>query len=186
MKILIDGYNLLKQVFSKKHIVDTEFKQCMTMLSRYARTKGHTILVIFDGGDMPWKYQEQMQTVLLVWVGIGNLADQYIIEILAGKKAQLLVSDDRELVVCAQNNAIPSIESLFFWEYVLQAKSEKSNNSLGHIMHMDYVDENDFDLFMDSISNAIPCKDECIQRDDVYKKKLSKVDKTLCNILKKL
>jgi predicted RNA-binding protein with PIN domain len=117
MLILIDAYNILKQLDPGAFIQDNAKKSLVTMLSAYKNRKGHSIMLVFDGGHSPWPLQEKQKNVVVVYAGQGKSADDYIKSYIAEHSKQdiLLVSSDRELALWANKYGIVSMNALSFY-----------------------------------------------------------------------
>lgn len=183
MIIIIDGYNVIKQVGIAK-------QQFITMLTVY-KHKGHTIHVIFDGGDQPYEYKEHHKGISVTYAGYKQTADDYIKKILEQLKHKdvLLVSSDNQLVRYAQHNNIESCDSLVFYQLLLQQKSVSHG-----IMHTQKLikrdessDNDELSSLMEETTRTLPKKQE-----DVAKSRsrtghtLSKTEKRLLRKVKKL
>src|SRR6266404_6481136 len=119
MIIVVDAYNLLRSVPPyKKTVTDKERAQFIAKLSLYGRRKGHKIVIVFDGGPHEWPFKENMKTVVVVYSGIHESADDYIKEYIDAHhtKDLLLVSSDAELNRWAERLNIPSIDSATFFQ----------------------------------------------------------------------
>src|SRR3990172_160940 len=128
MIIVVDAYNLLRAVPPyKKTITDQERIKFIAQLSGYGRRKGHKIVIVFDGGPHEWPFKENMKTVVIVYSGIHESADDYIKEYIDAHKAKdlLLVSSDSELNRYAARLNIPSIDSSTFFHLLNQEMSER-------------------------------------------------------------
>src|SRR5690349_924443 len=109
MIIVLDAYNLLRAIPPyKKTISQKERAQFIAQLSAYARSKGHKVIIVFDGGPHEWPFKENMKFVQVVYSGMHESADEYIKEYIEIHKAKdlLLVSSDTELNRYAQNRNI--------------------------------------------------------------------------------
>ena len=104
MIVIIDGYNLLKQVFYKvKGKLDAQRKHFIKQLGHYKSKKGDgikEIIVVFDGGHFRHATREIHSGIVVVFSGQKSSADQWIAEYVEKHKGKefLLVSKDRELI----------------------------------------------------------------------------------------
>ncbi len=57
MIILIDGYNVLKQVYPSTQISEAQRQQFINQLRSYGKIKQHKVVLVFDAGpfDRPTK-----------------------------------------------------------------------------------------------------------------------------------
>ena len=97
MLILIDGYNVLK--YAEKRGAYT-YKTFINTLNLYGTKKGHTIRLIFDGGESFWKSEQRIDHIFIIHVGKGVSADDYIVQQIEQgnfKNISLFVSSDGAL-----------------------------------------------------------------------------------------
>lgn len=126
MKILIDGYNVLKAIEPGKYITDQEREKFVNQLARYGKRKGHTLILVFDGGFMSMQETLRIGPVHVMYVGHKRTADEYIMQYLDRHRSEqlLLISNDRELIDHASHYDMPHIGAMTFYNYV-QAESPK-------------------------------------------------------------
>jgi len=126
MILLIDGYNLIKQVILKKTVSDDERAHFIKQLGKYAKLKGHKIIIVFDGGayDRPTKDKEQ--GVYVVYAGAQATADDYIKNYLKDHRFAdiLLISTDLELCRFALKLNIEHMYAKEFY-YIMQDSLKK-------------------------------------------------------------
>jgi len=133
MIIIIDGYNLLRAIPPyKKTITDKERAYFIAQLNTYARAKGHKIMLVFDGDSYDRPMKDKVGAVWIVYSGYDESADEYIKRYVQKHYAKdvLLVSSDGELNAYAASYKIPSIDSTVFYDLLLEAKRQKSNEQL--------------------------------------------------------
>ena len=122
MIIIIDAYNILKQIRPAKEIGEREREAFINRIGNYCRAKGHHAIIVFDGGfsERPVKERHTQSTV--IYAGMGSNADTYIMQYLDDHKALdlLLVSSDRELMAYAQRLRITSMDSWTFYTLLNQ------------------------------------------------------------------
>lgn len=127
MIIIVDGYNLLKQLFPAALVTERERHAFITYMRSYARKKEHDIVIVFDGGPYTWPTKEDHKGIRVVYSGVHESADDYIKYYITQQKNQdlLLVSSDRELCVYADRMGVTSINSLDFYQ-VIRATMQES------------------------------------------------------------
>ena len=113
MVIIVDGYNVLKQVIHAKHIPDSKLSGFVAMLEKYASKRGHTITVVFDGGPCTFSTTEDGKLVTVIRSGVRDCADTVIKRLLREKRGleALLVSSDRELHLAARDSGVEVLRS---------------------------------------------------------------------------
>ncbi|MDR3550917.1 MAG: NYN domain-containing protein [Candidatus Babeliales bacterium] len=129
MILVIDAYNVLKQALCASHIADSSRQQFIGQLGYYAKKKGHSIILVFDGGSFEWPYKERVNGIQVVHSGIHESADDWIKNYIEHHKAYdiLLVSTDRELNSHARRFGIQSLDAIDFYALLQE--------SLGDSMH---------------------------------------------------
>jgi hypothetical protein len=128
MIILIDGYNLLKQLEPGVFIEESTREKFIRTLGAYHRRRGHLILLIFDGGPHHWPVQEAKAGILVIYVGLGKSADDFIKQYIAEhfREDLFLISSDRELGLWAAKYDTPSMDALPFYDIIM------SGHAVGH------------------------------------------------------
>ena len=195
MIIVVDAYNLLRTVPPyKKKITDQERKQFIVQLGRYGQVKGHKMVVVFDGGPYEWPVKEKQLSVMVVYSGIHETADDYIRQYIEAQRAKemLLVTSDRELNSYAAHFSIPSIDSFAFYQ-LLQAAKNKATVKVEAgqaIVKTTDAQHNDIDLIMMNASKIVPEKAEDVIAEDKSraskKRQLVKEERVLLKKLRKL
>jgi predicted RNA-binding protein with PIN domain len=192
MKIVIDGYNVLKQAMRSKQIDEQIKMNFLKRLDRYAQNKKHEIVVIFDGGEHGLARKEFQGTVLVFYSGARESADDVIVRRLESLKEHdvLLVSSDRELRQKAAQYSVDSIAALDFYEllrvYEQQAVGSQKEAS-GVLVKTSRVKNAELDELMRQASGQVPQKkgeedEEIIERG----KTLSRAERKLMQKVKKL
>lgn len=101
MIIVIDGYNVLRQVFpGNRRQLDKKRTQFIRELGHYHAKKGQEIVVVFDGGHVSHAMREVRKGVVIVFSGYKSTADEWITDYMKRNKHKelLLVTRDRELI----------------------------------------------------------------------------------------
>lgn len=196
MIILIDAYNMIKQVLRISWVSQAQRTECIGKLRRYAQRRKHRVVLVFDGGPYQWVHSEHLGDVQVVYSGIRITADQYIQQYIDEHKRSdlLLVSDDHELVMHASQYEIPSIASEGFYVLVLNnTKRTSTKQPLQSSTQAEGQTENfvDIDQLMRNASKDVTIKDvdrEILAHNDLLKRAArgSKNERKLLQILKKL
>lgn len=192
MIIVIDGYNVLKLVHSTTHIHESARTQFLKQLAAYGKRKGHSIVLVFDGGPYDMSTAERHGQATVVYAGYRETADDYIKRYLDEHRNRelLLVTHDRDLVNHALRYDIPTIDVWPFYERVL--KKEPSHAQTGHFrrcqahkLHPDEVDP-ELDAMLEQADILEKIEYECTPEREPRGKKQSKLSKSLETLLKKL
>jgi predicted RNA-binding protein with PIN domain len=211
--IIIDGYNLLKQVFPKvRGRLDKQRQQFIKMLGHYKFKKGNEIkeiIVVFDGGEWGRATREIRQGIVVVFSGQKSSADDWIYDYAQRHKNKeiLLITKDRELIDKCKKYGIDAISVYDFYDIIEntllgEIESELCRGGSGSIRKYessdDFFDEDDnygqidsqaLDLLMEQASFDFDKKeedDEPRHRRKGKSKTLSKKEKKLYKKIKKL
>ncbi len=101
MKLLIDGYNLIKFRMQKDRITDAELRAFLKSLGHYCQTKNLAATIVLDGGVFGFTCSEKQYGLNIIYTGYKSTADDFIKQHLTlyAKQVELLVvSSDREIV----------------------------------------------------------------------------------------
>ena len=121
MILVIDAYNILKQVSQNQFINERQRRRFLNELCQYAALKKHTMIVVFDGGAHEWPLKERHNGLTVVYSGRKESADDYIrtyIDELVTDNA-LLISSDAGLCSWALRCGVESIPAVTFYALVL-------------------------------------------------------------------
>jgi len=99
MIVVIDGYNLVKQVITAKHVSQKQRDKFVVQLAHYLKKRGLKGVIVFDGGESNYQYREKRGNVIVIFSGYKETADEVIATYLQEHReyALLLVTSDREL-----------------------------------------------------------------------------------------
>ena len=100
MKLIIDGYNLLKHIVGADFVDEQRRKMFIEQIARYSHKKMLPILLVFDGGPSIYPSREKHNGVEVVYSGTKESADDYIKQYIEDVPTHnlMLISSDRELV----------------------------------------------------------------------------------------
>lgn len=191
MKLLIDGYNVLKQITKSPYASAAERAAFINQLSRYARKKSLDILLVFDGLPANDERISTKVAITIHYAGGHHSADDYLKERLDNAHGTtLLVSSDRELVFYAQQYEIPSIDADYFYELVRTALNHPETTPHHQRAPLVKTTDNDADdlaALMDQWTRKMPTKDRPADlMQTTTHTTQSKTEKKLLQILKKL
>ena len=130
MIIVIDGYNLLKSVFSdqKDHLAKKR-DQLVKQLSHYKkqRPKIATIIIVFDGGLFSHGSREIQNDIVIIFSGQRSTADAWIIKFIEKHKnaERLMISNDRKLTARCKNAGSDSMPVMQFYALLQNALQEE-------------------------------------------------------------
>ncbi len=191
MIIIIDGYNVMKHHDPDRRISEQERSQFIRLMGRYAGRKRHALIVVFDGGDAAWPYKETIAGIKVVYAGFKKTADDVIMRYIKdyANKDLLLVSSDNELGRCADRHDVVSIGSEEFYYLVSEADSQSSSSIIDEPEIAVDQEVESLDELMQEASRQVPLKSEDQQLNrviDTGRGRLSKNDRKLLNLLKKL
>ncbi len=189
MKLLIDGYNLLKKIKKTSYITDSERNKFLKQLNNYAHQKKLSIIIVFDGGPFNWPQHEKMSSVVeVIYSGAQQNADTYIKQYLDehANKELLLISSDRELVNYAHNHNVISLDSYTFSELLYHNQSlPKIATHKEPLRKLTIQSTPELDILMEQLK--VPTKTtEDRKRERGKTHTLSKEERKLLQKLKKL
>jgi len=195
MILVIDGYNVLKQVFLKSMISERERIKFVNQLAKYSKKKGHEVKLVFDGGLLRWPTIEQVGRVSVIYVGAEEIADDYIKRYLADHKFLdiLVVSSDQDICNFAKRLNIESIDAKEFYSILLTGL--KKNNDQKKVKETKIIkiskqEDEELDKVMEEASKIVDYKAEdflhSCDMEKIKSKKRSKKDKKKLKQIKKL
>jgi hypothetical protein len=125
--LFIDGYNFLRYLIDGP-VREQERTRFIHQLERYARIKGHCIIVVFDGGFSDVSYKEKSGSLTVMYSGVNKTADDVLLHELSLTPASqaLLISNDRALNDEASKMGIVSLGVGPFHDYLSAALATKS------------------------------------------------------------
>ena len=124
MIVVIDGYNLLKQLFPGKNCSDKQRNIFIRQLGYYKIKKTKEIkeiIVVFDAGPFAHASREIKNGVTIIFSGQKSNADNWIIEFVERKKNEelLIITMDRRLIEACGRGGARALSSLDFY-HVMQ------------------------------------------------------------------
>lgn len=131
MKLIIDGYNLIRQspTLSETELESLEAGRAALIkyLQAYRRLKKYNITVVFDGehGENLSLQKEKIGGISVIYSGKGQKADDVIKDIIERQSNLIVVSSDKEIISFAERynaNAILSTEFISRLEMALYSK----------------------------------------------------------------
>jgi hypothetical protein len=123
MILLIDGYNLLRQIYPKeKGLLDRQRKYLVKEIGLYKKKKNkiNEIIIVFDAGPFLHATREIKNGVVIVFSGQKKSADDWIISYTFKNfnKEILVVSLDRKLIDSCNKNNTCSLGVFDFYDMV--------------------------------------------------------------------
>lgn len=192
MIIVIDAYNVLKQIMPAAYVQEKERHAFIKMLMDYARIKKHTLVVVFDGGDTTYPTNDRIGQVTITYSGSEYTADDMIQHYLSEHPTRdvLLVTTDRVLNSYADGLGVPSLDAQDFYTFIKRAQEQKAIPRIASsaIIKTAHSQNPDLDALMHEASHDVRVKLED-SGFDVYMNRAERVkksDRQLLNILKKL
>jgi len=160
MIIVIDAYNVLKQI--KQDIINKfERKSFVNKLRKYAKSKSHSIVVVFDGGECVWPMVEKDRHVTTVYSGERLSADDYIRRYMKEHKNKelMLVTDDNELKKNARHYEIDTFGSRAFYKRIHPMQEDESTKKPPQLIKTSADAPLEIDALMEAIG-TVPIKNE--------------------------
>ena len=209
--VIIDGYNLLKQIFPKvRGKLDKQRQKFVEMLGYYKKKKAREIkeiIVVFDGGLLRHAERQTKAGVVVVFSGQKSSADEWILNFVKKNKEKqiLLVSMDRELIDKSGRFGVDNIKVFDFYQIIqnsiLDSVVGGFDGSDSQFLHkfddklddfqegFGHEDDKALDLLMEQYSMGKEKKDDSCEDKSSRKskaQKLSKKEKAIYKKIKKL
>lgn len=123
MILLIDAYNVLKQIVASDQATAQEKTAFIATIVQYARLKNLVVELVFDGGPYGLSDRVVVKDVVISHSGAQESADDVIKSLIRAYKGRdlLLVSTDRELGRYASLHGVEAIDSADFYRLVRKA-----------------------------------------------------------------
>ncbi len=120
MRIIIDGYNYIRQTDLKRlESISLEMgrNELIKRLSAYKRIKSHKITVVFDGimGGSHTEERDRAAGISIIYSRKGETADEVIKRLILNSTEELLiVSSDRAIAAAAERSGFTAVNSPTF------------------------------------------------------------------------
>lgn len=196
MIVIIDAYNLLKQVSRTVEVTDGERNSFIILLQKYAHIKKLDLVLVFDGGLHGWQSHTAYKGLTVVYSGMHASADDYIQEYIQEYSAKdlLLISSDHELNRAASAYDVPSMNVIDFYRLVQEAVYKDRQQRVNPVskdaplIKTTQTRNDELEAVMNAASKKMPNKDTTPVSDerDSSGKKLTKQERKLFHKLKKL
>lgn len=216
MIIIIDGYNLLKQIFPQvKGRLDQQRDTFVRHLGYYKHKKAadiKDIIVVFDAGPFSHASREVHHGVVVMFSGQKSSADDWIIEYVEEHRNEelLVVTNDNKIKAAALRYNATNLSSNDFYHILQSVLFEQqdqgkgpqvtSTSNIKKFGQSDYfdeeleslergVDKQMLDLLMEQASlspGKVESSDEISPKNKQKSHELSKLEKKLYSKLKKL
>ncbi|NBP02184.1 MAG: hypothetical protein EBU90_19065 [Proteobacteria bacterium] len=123
MIIVIDGYNLLKQIFDPNDISEKKRTAFVNLLGKYREKRGHKIVIIFDAGPCFGPLKEKQRGVQVLFSGQDYTADDLIIQFVQEHptKEIMVVTADRKIKQAVKSQLVEIVEPLYFYAKIKDA-----------------------------------------------------------------
>lgn len=190
MNIFIDAYNLLKQLHGVTQVSAQQKERFMDQLNQFARAKGHAIYLVYDGGSLSRPESEHVGVLTIIHSGYKLSADDVIKQKMLHYASEhtLLVSDDRQLCDYLAAAGFAALGTADFYTLMKQdiKKTEAAFMKKG-VAHKipGYSSTPEIDQLMQE-SGLYGYEKELESQQDNYPEKLSKKEKKLKKLVKKL
>lgn len=131
MHIIIDGYNLLKQVLSAGTISEKERSAFVNLLGRYKAKRGYKITIVFDAGPTDRVFKEKQRGVEVIYSGQYQTADDVIVQFVKEHSAKdiLVITADNEIISHVRGGNVEVADPKLFYQKI-KAVFEKSEDAL--------------------------------------------------------
>lgn len=191
MILLIDGYNLLKNMYRTARASPSQIQQFKSQLVRYSKKSKNKLIIVFDGGPDIYPTRETVDGVVMVYSGTKRSADEVIqeyIQQLQGKDV-VLISTDRALDAYAHRSGINHIDSADFDRLMqerMQSAHELKRPGSDVPVKTTTTANPELDLAMVQASDDVMIKKEGGRSKQRQPQQLSKKEKRLHKQVKKI
>ncbi|MDF1526409.1 MAG: NYN domain-containing protein [bacterium] len=124
MRIVIDGYNLIRRIPELRTLDSQDLEvgrnRLAHELSAYRAGKGHQIIVVFDGADSIHLGggSEKVAGITIRYSARGQSADQVIQKMCREGGAEVVITGDREIIDVAKAAGVTAVSPDLFWNKV--------------------------------------------------------------------
>lgn len=188
MIIIIDAYNFLRHNNNNETISESRYKAFINSLTEYGKQKNHKILIVFDGYSSS-RPEFANKHVEVIYPGPKKSADNYIINYLQKiqNKDISVVTSDNKLCQEVNNFKVSCVSVELFRELLRDIPSNSNKYTNSKIIKYETEEENEeLDMLMLEASKNIKAKDTPEELNRNKQNKLSKQDKEILKLLKKL
>lgn len=129
MYIIVDGYNLIKQIFNVSRVCEKKRDNYVAQLVKKAAAKGHKLVMVFDGGSFNFPQIQDQGKYVLIYSGYRESADDVIKEYVADNRnlELLVVTSDREIRNFAHNLGVDTIDSIGFNKIIENSRPKQAS-----------------------------------------------------------
>lgn len=160
MTIVVDAYNILKQVLHTDFINESQRLKFMQEFDVYVQKRKNEVILVFDGGISLDEDVSSVKHIQVVYSGQMHSADDWIKQFVKQGQGKdiLLVTSDRELRRYAALYHIESIGSLRFYEIMKQIMQQEvihDKNMKNALCKTTNLDNLEVDMLMEEGSRIL-------------------------------
>lgn len=195
MLIIIDAYNLLKQIIRSSTATQPQRDQFINIIKHYANLTNNKIILVFDGENKNYQNYISLGNITIVYSGYKKNADQHIKDLISNTKSSqmVIVTSDNKIIKFAHLYKITSIDSMAFYQLLKEKNQSNKETALKIDNHtlIKKTTENinpELDKLMKETSKFTLYKNEenIVNKKKGNSKKDPKKERDLLQILKKL
>ena len=192
MIVIIDGYNLIKQVLGSARISHAQRDQFVTELVVYLRKKQLEGVIVFDGGSFSYPYTIKHGGTQIIFSGYKEKADALIMRFVDEHAGQdvLVVSSDREIRNHAHAHGKETLGADDFYYRYVKKVDQKPRSVMTDLYKFAVDAPQELDELMREATITIEKKEEDVGADRVYRQRsaqrTSKKERKQQRVLKKL
>lgn len=195
MILIVDAYNVLKQLSSAQYITQAQRDAFIHKLSVYGAHKGHRIIIVFDGGSSKNLEKFRQSGVEVLYAGYSISADEVIKNLCDALRNQqvAVISSDRSLCAYISHNNIACIDAHLLQDLMQDAQRQEKTLQ---VLKTDqvarkregHVSNSEIDALMQEGSERmlIKLEDQKIKKQKPMRSKPSKTEKKLKKLVNKL
>ncbi len=165
MIIIIDGYNVLKQLHGL-NVSDMQKSAFVNLLGRYIKKRNHKVIVVFDGGPHRYPDKEKQKGVAVWHSGELQSADDLIIAYAQEHRTKelLVVTLDREICKKVGESRAETVDPFFFYAKIQEVCNPlrlAASSDVTGIYKLSEEENEEVDALMrEAAGMKVPLKDE--------------------------
>jgi predicted RNA-binding protein with PIN domain len=198
MILILDAYNILKQVYSVKHIAQGDQQKFIKQVAQLTNKRGFSAYIVFDGGPSSYETVTHVGAVSVIYAGAGYSADGVIMRLLQEQKKldPVLVTDDREIRNKAKELQLVSLKTYEFLTCLktITEPAKKNNHKIQVVLGECLKSYHKFDAHNPVDQLMLGLGDACVNKEEqedgpvfmMPSQKLKKGDKKRQQVIDKL
>ncbi len=194
MIVIVDGYNLIKQIYEAKRISHEQRSKFIKKLADYFQKRHLKGVIVFDGGESNYPYREKHGVMTVIFSGYKESADEVIATYIQEHREYelLIVSSDRAVRQYAETLGKKTMKATdFYYHYLMDEKQQKEISKDSQLFKTTEASVPELDELMMESTEKIKIKSEDIDDEKAPLRhkspnKLSKKERSYKKVTDKL